>query len=256
MPMPMPRRKPSTPPRLVYHSDWFSEHAPSYDQILAPRLARLQSGARVLVVGTYEGRSVEWLVDHVAPGSHVVVLEEPVPRSASADAPRCASTHGVGVRVSARQIRATLKANLAILRETSKGKGKGAVDLRLIEAPSADGLATVRGEEAFDAILIDSLSSRHAMECAVMAFQVLRPGGVMVFTNYTHGRTHDASCPRRGIDGFLDAFAYEIQLLRIAFHLFLERRTKPLETLTPCRAEVSDPNPDPDPDSACKSKRR
>lgn len=217
----------STPP--VYHADWFSEHVPSYDQILGPRLAR-----SALVVGTHEGRSVEWLVQRGA--THVVVLEEPVSKDDESLSRRCLSTRGVEVCVSDKEVRATLKANLRIF-------ASSAARIRLIEAPLIEGFSQLRkaGLAApFDAILIDPQSSRHAMECAVLAFQVLKPGGVMVFTNYTHGRTHDASCPRRGIDGFLDAYAYEIKLLRVAFHLFLERRAIPLLTLTPCRAEVFD----------------
>ena len=83
------------------------------------------------------------------------------------------------------------------------------------------------------------------MESAVLAFPMLRPGGVMVFTNYTHGRLHDYACPKRGIDGFLDAYAPEVRVLRPAFHLFLEKREVPTKHPYGCRAEMFDEGGEP-----------
>lgn len=221
---------------LKFHSDWFSEHESSYDQILAPRLAKIPQKARALVIGTVEGRSVEWLLNHVNAYPEIVVLESPLTRKDKV--PRCVATRGVGVRVSESEVRSTLNANLKKLRARRPD-----ANIRLMVKPITEGLLEIASSTPYDAILIDSMSSKHALECAVFAFTVLKPGGVMVFTNYTHGKTHDASCARRGIDGFLDAYVNEIQTLRIAFHLFLERRSVPFPMPLECHAEVSDPDP-------------
>lgn len=228
------RRRPKES-ALVYHSDWFSEHEFAYDQILAPRLAAFTKKQKVLVIGTVEGRSVEWLVANMKGSeSEIVVLERPLTK-ADKD-PRDVATRGVVVRVSEETVRRALKSNLKKLIARSEGKTK----IRLLERKTTQGLLDIASDncESFDAILIDSMSSKHALECAVLAFSTLKPGGVMVFTNYTHGKTHDASCPRRGIDGFLDAYVNEIKVLRTAFHLFLERRKEPFEMPLVCHAEA------------------
>ena len=108
---------------------------------------------------------------------------------------------------------------------------------------------------AYDVVCIDAQSSRHALECAVLAFPLLRArSGVMVFTNYVHGRRHDAACPKRGIDAFLDTYVGEIKVLVSGFHLFLERRAWPWE-LGPCRAEYFD-NEEEEPRCPGKTRRQ
>lgn len=79
-----------------------------------------------------------------------------------------------------------------------------------------------------------------AMEACVLALPLLLPGGVLVVTNNTHGRTHDASCPRRGIDGFLDAYVTEVKVLRQGFHVFVQRRREPMLLPDACRSEYYD----------------
>ena len=96
------------------------------------------------------------------------------------------------------------------------------------------------GDPMFDFVYVDCQSGRHAMELCVLALPLIRPGGLMVLTNYVHGRNHDAACPRRGIDGFLYAYVGEVRVLRSGFHLFLERRVRPLPPPLPCRAETFD----------------
>lgn len=226
---------------LTYHSDWFSEHEAAYDQILAPRLASSSRNSSALVIGSVEGRTVEWLVRHM---KNIVVLESPLTKRDRE--PRCVVTRGIGVSVSEETVRRTLKSNLKKLAARHPDS-----KIRLVESPTTRGLIEIASENEFDVIYIDSMSSKHALECGVIAFTMLKPGGVMVFTNYTHGKTHDASCPRRGIDGFLDAYVNEIQVLRTAFHLFLERRIEPFAMPIPCHAEVSDPNP-VDSEKICK----
>jgi predicted O-methyltransferase YrrM len=237
----------TTSSKLKYHSDWFSEHESAYDQILEPRLAAIAEGARALVIGTVEGRSVEWLLNHMNAKPEIVILERPI--TVKDKEPHCVATRGVGVRVSEAEVRNTLKSNLEKL-ESRRPDAK----IRLVEKATTQGLVGIASssKKPYDVVLIDSMSSKHALECAIFTFTVLRPGGTMVFTNYTHGKTHDASCARRGIDGFLDAYVSEIQTLRIAFHLFLERRKVPFAMPLECHAEVYDPNPDPEPEKLCK----
>ncbi len=127
-------------------------------------------------------------------------------------------------------VRGTFAANTAPFR--------GRVKLRPTAALAA--MRAARKElGAYDVVYIDARSSRHALETAVLAFPLLAPGGVLVLTNYTHSKERDARCPRRGIDGFVDAYSGDLRVLRNGFHTFLERRVKPLPS-PPCFSEYFD----------------
>lgn len=239
--------------KLVFRTDWFSEHAPSWDRIISPRL-KGRDGARALVVGAYEGRAVEWLVKAMTGARPSLTIVD----AFRAGGESCVNDSGKGVWNPSDQVRKTLEDNLAVLR-ASRPDAKidlvpeasteiGLLRLRAAAAPlTKASKASVRPSkaskqpEAYDVIYVDCQSSQHALECAVLAFPLLRRGGgVMVLTNYTHGRLHDSACPRRGIDGFLDAYVAELRVLRSAFHLFLERRAEPLPMPVPCHHEAYD----------------
>lgn len=225
---------------MRYHVDWFSEHASGWQAVLGGRGIEKKRGARALFVGCYEGQAVEWLLDNVmvGAGAEVVVVDDPEGDEKGA----CVSFRGNDVWNPGAHD--ALRHNMAVLATRTRSKEKVRIDLRLGPRSQADELrrmaAGSRGGKTFDVVYIDSRSSMHAMECGVLAFPLLRPGGVMVFTNYTHGRMHDYACPKRGIDGFLDAYAPAVRVLRPAFHLFLEKRETPLSHPVGCHAEMFD----------------
>jgi hypothetical protein len=105
----------------------------------------------------------------------------------------------------------------------------------LLKKPTFEALISL-SPTTFDIVYIDARSSKQAMETAVIAYPLLAPGGVMIITNNTHNEQHDSACPRRGIDGFLDAYALEIKVIHQGFHVMCERRRHPLPSV-PCRSE-------------------
>jgi hypothetical protein len=212
----------------TYHVDWFSEHAPHWDAVLAGRGLGAR-GKRALFVGPFEGMCVEWMLKNVMTGPAPTAV---VVASQQANATTCVAYRGKGVRVTR-----TLRGNLSAL-----SRERPDAHIELLKPQHADALLALRGSKAtFDFVYVDAESSRHAMEVATLAFPMLRRGGgVMVITNYTHGKLHDSACPRRGIDGFLDAYATELKVLRPAFHLFLERRAVAFALPFPCRSEYFD----------------
>lgn len=211
-----------------YAVDWFSEHVPAWNAILAPRFVG-KPAVQALFLGPYEGRCIAWLFKHVliGPGCRATIIED------FQELAHCVGFHGVPVWNP--DVEGSLLHNL----------GMEGIPYELLRTGPAEGLLQLRSRQpapAYDVVYIDARSSRHVLEAAVMAFPLLAPGGVMVITNNTHGKTHDAACPRRGIDGFLDAYVTEIKVLRHAFHLFLERRATPF-TLPSCASEYFDPEP-------------
>lgn len=250
--------------------DWFSEHAPAWDAVLRPRLARGSGSGttiRALFVGAYEGRAVVWLLRDLLGDSgrsvEVTVVED--------FAGRGGSSGGSGSRVGCVMDRgrpvpspdggsAAFEHNARLAVEgAEKGRGRGGRTVELVRLPHAEGLLAVRTRELqrrsraasdafYDLVYVDGRSSRQAMEAAVLAFPLVRPGsGIMIMSNYVHSRDHGPSCPRRGVDGFLDAYAPELRVLRSAFHLVLERRAAPF-AVPGCRSEhheATEAVPDP-----------
>ena len=210
--------------RSTYAVDWFTEHIPFWERHLKGRFTGTdtEGGVRALVIGPYEGRCLEWMFENVLHGnSRATVLD------AFTYAP-CVSYKSVPVFNP--EVRKTFDRNMAPYRN------------RIVIKPPTS-LRTLKGDKSFHLVYIDTQSSRHALETAVLAFPLMRPGGVMVLTNYTHSKEHDARCPRRGIDAFTDAYASEIKVLRSGFHFFLQRRVTPLEA-KPCQSEYFDePSP-------------
>ena len=220
----------ATGPR--YTVDWFSEHEPAWRAVLVPRFSTGER--RALVVGPYEGRCVVWMYENLSPGLHATVLTD----YASPTHPSCVAYRGKAVWNA--DVRGTFDHNMDVLLRADRKER-----LNLINGPdltaSLSRLACIQeAPKRFDLVYIDCRSSMQAMQSAVLAFPLLSPGGVMVLTNNVHGRTHDAACPRRGIDGFLDAFVTDVKVLRNGFHTFIERRVEPVPLPVPCRAEYFD----------------
>lgn len=68
-------RRLSRNPSAVFTQDYVSRFTELWEQLFAPFAGR--EGLRVLEIGTFEGRSLAWLLDHVAtnPTSHVTVVD-------------------------------------------------------------------------------------------------------------------------------------------------------------------------------------
>lgn len=93
------------------------------------------------------------------------------------------------------------------------------------------------GRPCMDFIYVDSDgSASDYLEQAVLAFPLLKPGGIMVFDDYTHSREHDQACPRPGIDAFVNAFAQQVKVLHVGWQLILMKRRLRLR-LPSCNSE-------------------
>jgi hypothetical protein len=245
-------------PRYAYKVDWFSEHVPAWEAVLLPRFGGRRD-VRALVVDPYEGRCVVWLAERLA-GARVTVL-------ADFDAqPSCVGFRGTPVWNP--DVERAFEHNMDVLFAASRAdrlrllRGDPTASLLRLRCEAADaadaaGAAGAAGADAaFDVVYVNCRSSKHAMESAVLALPLLAPGGVMVLTNNVHGRAHDAACPRRGIDGFLDAYVTDVRVLRGGFHLFVEKRARPIALPLPCRAEAYDSEAETFADPVCDEAAR
>jgi hypothetical protein len=236
--------------------DWFSEMAPAWKRFLVPGLTGAQAGAqagghRVLMLGSYEARSAVWLLDATAPspagsgkrkktaatrgaGPHLTVVEP------LADASDCVGFRGRAVFNPAQ--RANLVANLAPY------AAAGRATLAPGRLSFADFLLRDK-TPAYRAVVLDARgNSRLTLECLVLAWRRLQPGGVLCVTNYTHSKERDARCPRRGIDAFIDSYADDLQVLATQWHVFLLKLPGGPRATGPCRSEYFANQSDAPPD--------
>jgi hypothetical protein len=221
----------------VHEVDWFSEHAHLWEQHLG---SRFSGTARVnaLLVGAYEGLAAKWLLENaLTHATSRLTVVDPF------DYPACVQYLGRGVCNPRDKVRRTFDAMVA-QHEHMSGESDAKVRV-LDDVPAWRALMRLGGggAKAFDLVCVDlGQSAAEVLELLVLSYRMLKPGGILVVTNYTNAPEHDARCPRRGIDAFTDAYAYEVRVLQTAWHTFLQRRAKPL--LRPgCLSENYQPHP-------------
>jgi predicted O-methyltransferase YrrM len=193
----MPEKEPQ-----VFTQDWFSRSIPAWNAILGG-LSRDGRALKVLEVGVFEGRSTCWLLENFckAPESEVVAI----------DTFRGGEEHG-GLEL--RGLRERFERNVAAARPACR--------VEVLEGESIVGLAALVGarpKREFDFVSIDA--SHRACDVlgdAVLAFRLLRPGGVMAFDDYLwspfrRGSEDPLSTPKMAVDAFAAAFARQCRIL-------------------------------------------
>jgi hypothetical protein len=200
-----------------YKIDWFTDHIPAWSSVLTNKTwlrAKRPDGIRALMVGVYEGRCLEWLLQNV-------LTDRATDRATVLDAfdyKPCVSERSVAKWVPG--VRETFRSR--ILGNATYGK-----QVKLL--PPETGIEQVHlqaSKASFDIVYIDAHDSVHALESAVHTFPLMRPGGIIIFQNYTHNEEHDTNCPRVGIDAFLSTYVRHIKVVRNGFHLFVQKRTR------------------------------
>lgn len=177
-----------------YTTDWFSYSIPVWRDVVVPNL-RHGAGRKFLELGSYEGRSAEWLLDNVmSPGDELTCVD--IWRWDEAEK---RFDENVGHRV-------------------KKVKRDGTQAL----------LSLVQMGEKFDCIYIDGdHNGRVVLENAVIAWMLLPIGGVMVFDDYRYAVPMQYSMgsidTRFGIDAFLDCYTLKIRVLHKTAQVVLVR---------------------------------
>lgn len=184
-----------------FSQDWFSHHIPSFERILAS-----YRPTRLMEIGCYEGRSTTYLIGRCAEfGPLQLHSVDTWQGSADLSAEKMA---GVERRFDANVAKARSRAGTEVA-------------FRKIREPSATALAGLIAERAapFDLIYVDgSHTAPDTLTDAVLAFQLLRVGGVMIFDDYLWSMEpqHAAdplNTPKFAIDTFTTAFARKVRVL-------------------------------------------
>jgi SAM-dependent methyltransferase len=185
-----------------FTSDWFSNNIERWEKHVKPKLLKYGKGVRILDIAPYEGRSTLWLLDNI-PGCHVTVLQT--------------STN--------KKVIKNLDNNLQPYKNRAS-----------ILVGGLEQLSNMMNE-AFDFINIDiGVDARFTLEAAVTSFNLLKPGGLMVFDDYTTDRLHGYQCPKPAIDAFTGSYSRYIKIFHASWQLMLLKRKKPL-SIASCKSE-------------------
>ena len=194
-------RRPPHHDGYSFSQDWFSHHLPSFERILA----QLRP-TRLLEIGCYEGRATTCLIERCAKFGPVQI--------------HCIDTWQGSVDLSAEKMSGVehrFDGNVA----TAITRAGNEVAFRKIKQSSEIALAGLVTERAepFDLIYVDgSHTAADVLTDAVLAFQLLRVGGVMIFDDYLWSMepqhlADPLNTPKFAIDAFTTAFARRVRVL-------------------------------------------
>lgn len=188
-------------PNLPYEFtvDWFSNNIPAWKELFKHHKNR---PVKWLEIGTYEGRSALWAVEHVLKHTDSSIT--------------CVDTWDDP------KVFSTFKKNI---KHAPKEK------ITYIKSSSRDALkkpALIKRGAQFDVVYIDAdHHSSSVLEDAILAFPLLKPGGLMIFDDYTYSKERDNRCPKQGIDAFLNAFAQHVHVKSARWQVVVQKLEKP-----------------------------
>eukprot|EP00798_Chlamydomonas_sp_ICE-L_P029994 gene29994-18067_t len=210
------------------------------DAFMQGKASYRNNGVHALLVGAYEGRVLQWLIENVLTGpKDTATVLDPF------DYKPCVYERGQAVWNPPENVRNTLQ-------KVVDKAGNSTV------LPPETSLASLSNSSSsggtYDIVYVDAKDSVHALESGVHAMRLLHPSGILVFQNYVHNQEHDTNCPRIGIDAFLSTYVRYIRVLRNTFHTFVQKRTT-AEALPKrvCHAEMF-PLPEED-EPKCRSEK-
>ena len=187
--------------KAKFTQDWFSRSIPGWQFILS-RMTQKTPHLRILEVGVFEGRSTCWLLENFCktPESTIVALD----------------TFQGGIEHKNMELgglRKQFEENIATVGSPAK------VEVRV--GFSLDQLCRLVAEKTrqFDFISVDaSHQAADVLGDAVLAFQLLKPGGVIAFDDYIWspmrlGTENPLLLPKVAIDAFTTIYSQKLRIL-------------------------------------------
>jgi len=196
-----------------FTTDWFSRFAGVWSQLLAR-----EKPARILEIGSYEGRATCFLIESCAADRPIEV--------------HCVDTWSGGVEHDSGAmplVEGRFDRNVA----KAMAKAANAVLFHKHKSLSAPALVKLlsEGSERFDLIYIDgSHQAPDVLTDAVLAFMLLKVGGLLIFDDYLwsmegQGRQDAYNMPKPAIDAFVNLFQRKLGVLGAPLYQLYTRKT-------------------------------
>lgn len=185
----------------TFTQDWFSRSIPSWSHILT-QLTKKTPNLRILEIGVFEGRSTCWLLENFCktPESTIMAID---------------SFEG-GIEHKSMELGGLKKQ----FEDNIASVGSSA---QVVVRPglSLDQLCRLVAEntEPFDFISVDaSHQAADVLSDAVLAFQLLKPSGVIAFDDYIWspmrpGTENPLLLPKSAIDAFTTIYSQKLRIL-------------------------------------------
>lgn len=182
--------------------DWFSNHIPAWESVLTQVKPR-----RVLEIGSYEGLSTTYIIERCTAFGPLQI--------------HCIDTWAGAVDLPS-DVMAGVEARFDENTKLAVDRAAAEVFLQKVKQRSSLALAQhiAAGEAPFDLIYIDgSHTAADVLIDAVLAFQLLRIGGVMIFDDYLWSMepalmVDPLNMPKPAIDGFATIFLRKARVLQ------------------------------------------
>jgi len=204
--------------RYKFSVDWFSNNISRWQTYVVPYLKSLPGPIKCLEVGVYEGRSALWTVEQCLlknPASQIWLVDTWTRKGSW---------------------KAFLK-NLSLFKEYHPKVRQD--KLVVCRGEYAEVLRSPElSDQQFDFIYLDLHGdSKDMIETAVHAWPLLKPGGMLVFDDYTSSQEHDGACMKQGIDAFLDLYAYDLKVEHMSWQVIVRKREQKLKRAKGCFSE-------------------
>jgi predicted O-methyltransferase YrrM len=191
-----------------FTKDWFGWAPPVWEQLI-PMLSGEAGKRQFLEIGSFEGRSTVWTMENMMQEGDYIY---------------CIDTWEGGEEHGAEDMQAVFerfKANTAIAKDKAKVVRGFAMDTSTTELASI-----IQGGTQYDFIYIDgSHIAKDVLTDACMAWQVLKPKGIMVFDDYVWGDPRDIlHRPKAAIDAFTNIFAEEVEVIHVGYQLVVRKK--------------------------------
>ena len=190
-----------------FSNDWFDENIAIWSQLFEQL-----KPTRILEVGSYEGRSTTFIIENLANISDIEI--------------HCIDSWEGGIEhkkggswesnMTNIEARFSHNMKIAMSRSTHAVKLEIHKGLSSIELPK---LASKNMQEYFDFIYVDgSHQAPDVLLDAVLGFQLLRVGGVMIFDDYLWQEplpegTDPIRCPKIAIDAFTNIYCRKLRAI-------------------------------------------
>jgi predicted O-methyltransferase YrrM len=189
-----------------FSQDWFSRSIPGFWKHLLPFVG--QPDLKALEIGSWEGRSTCWLLEHV--------LTHDASTLHCIDTFCDSAEHRFKANTTSQtSIETVFDANLrksGFAHKVTKQVGRSQDLLRSLPL------------NAFDFIYVDgSHRAGDALTDAVLSWGLLKPGGILIFDDYDVYESVPGQNTRMGIDAFLNCFADQIRVVQDEHLIFVEK---------------------------------